>query len=87
MNTNVSLIKSISDKLTVNSIYKGVDNPYTEKKGLVIISDKGHENHNSNWFKDWMEQASHYKNNPEAMKLIANDIEGFCHYIDIVESK
>lgn len=43
--------------------------------------------HNKNWMKDWMEQADNYNNNPEALALISNNIEGFLHYADIVEGK
>ena len=42
---------------------------------------------NANWMKDWMEQADNYKNNPEALKLIQNDMEGFLEYADDVEGK
>jgi hypothetical protein len=43
--------------------------------------------HNDNWMKDWMEQADNYKDNPEAMALIENDLEGFLHYADQIEGK
>lgn len=46
--------------------------------------DKGH---NENWMKDWMEQADNYKNNPEAMALIADNVDGFLHYVDELEEK
>ncbi len=39
-----------------------------------------------NWMKTWMEEADNYKNNPEALKLIENDVDGFLHYMDVVES-
>ena len=42
---------------------------------------------NENWMKDWIEQADNYKNNPEAMALIANNVEEFLHYADKVEGK
>lgn len=51
------------------------------------IIQKKTNNHNKNWMKDWMEQADNYKNNPEALALIANNVEGFLHYADIVEGK
>ena len=41
--------------------------------------------HNENWMKDWMEQTDNYKNNPKVLALIANNIEGFLHYADVVE--
>jgi hypothetical protein len=51
------------------------------------IIQKKINNQNKNWMKDWMEQADNYKNNPEALSLIANNVEGFLHYADIVEGK
>lgn len=45
------------------------------------------DKHNKNWMKDWMEQADNYKNNAEAVKLIANDVDGFLHYADKIEGK
>lgn len=51
---------------------------------LLISTDK---KPNANWMKDWMEQADSFKNNPEALKLIQNDIEGFLEYADNIEGK
>ena len=74
--------KLLDNHLEVNSKDNGNQN--TEKaSNLPEVTPK----HNENWMKDWLEQADHYKNNPEAMALIANDVEGFLHYADMVEGK
>ena len=51
------------------------------------LSELVNEDYHENWMKDWIEQAANYKNNPEALKLIGNDIEGFLQYEDYVEGK
>ena len=51
------------------------------------LSELVDEELNENWMKDWIEQTASYKNNPEALKLIGNDIEGFLQYEDYVEGK
>jgi hypothetical protein len=43
--------------------------------------------HNQNWMKEWMEQVDNFRNNPDALVLIANNEEGFLHYFDAVEEK
>ncbi len=59
-------------------------NPNNYFSRLSISLDK---QQNENWMKDWMEQADNFKNNPEALKLIGNDVEGFLEYADQVEGK
>lgn len=51
------------------------------------LSELVDEKQNKNWMKDWLEQTASYKNNPEALKLIGNDIEGFLQYEDYVEGE
>ena len=51
-----------------------------------VVRKKG-QKHNENWMKDWIEQADNYKNNPEALLMIENDLEGFLHYVDVVEAE
>ena len=75
--------KSVDNHLEINSKDNSIQN--TEKESnLPEVTPK---KHNRNWMKDWMEQTDNYKNNQEAMALIANNVEGFLHYADIVEGK
>jgi hypothetical protein len=74
--------------LTSNLIADSVDcqRRLIENVSDVNLPDESPK-HNDNWMKDWMEQADNYKNNPEAMALIENDLEGFLHYADEIEGK
>ena len=74
--------KLVDNHLEVNAKDNRIQN--TEK---VSYLPKVIPKHNKNWMKNWMEQADNYKNNPEVMALIGNDIDGFLHYADIVEGK
>jgi hypothetical protein len=68
------------------SLVIGKENQKPANLKSPIFQEKNNE-HNKNWMKDWMEEADNYKNNPEAMTLIANNVDGFLHYADIVEGK
>jgi len=74
--------KLLDNHLEVNSKESSIQNAY-KASNFPKVTPK----HNENWMKDWMEQADHYKNNPEAMALIANNVEGFLQYADKVEGK
>lgn len=65
-------------------------NPIHKKDYKIIHSPSLqiiNPHHNENWMKEWMEQADNFRNNPEALALIANNVEGFLHYADEVEGK
>ncbi len=74
--------KLLDSHLEVNSKDSSIQNA-DKASNLPELTPK----HNENWMKDWMEQADHFKNNPEVMALIANNVEGFLHYADKVEGK
>jgi hypothetical protein len=54
---------------------------------LNLILKNNDNKQNENWMKDWMEQADNYKNNPEVLKMLGNDVDGFLHYADKIEGK
>lgn len=74
--------KLVDNHLEISSKNNSIQN--TEKESnLPEVTP----NHYKNRMKDWMEQTDNYKNNQEAMALIANNVEGFLHYAVIVEGK
>lgn len=64
-----------------NHLPKNILNYFSRLSETIDEKDKG------NWMKDWMEHAENFKNNPEALKLIKNDVDGFLRYADLVEGK
>jgi hypothetical protein len=51
----------------------------------TLMIQKKMQKHNENWMKDWIEQVDNFKNNPEALIMIENDLEGFLHYVDVMK--